>query len=69
MGEMFFFNTGSNLFPRESLALRYIDSNSLMRRSNCSAPIPPPGSPGVWKNMCVIKKGPALEKRVILVII
>ena len=35
----------------------------LMRRSNCSAPIPP----GVRENMRVIKKGGALEKRVILV--
>ena len=41
----------------------------LMCRSNCSAPIPPPGSPGVRENMRVIKKGGALEKRVILVII
>ena len=42
--------------------------NMLMRRSNCSAPIPP-GSPGVRENIRVIKKGGGLEKRVILVII
>ena len=32
-------------------------------------PPPPPGSPGVRENMRVIKKGGALENRVILVII
>ena len=40
-----------------------------MRRSNCSAHIPPPGSPGVRGKMLVIKKGGALEKRVIRVFI
>jgi len=33
--------------------------------SNCSAPIPPVGSPGVRGKMCVIKIGGALEKRLI----
>ena len=32
-------------------------------------PSPPPGSPGVRENMRVIKKGGALEKRVIIVFI
>ena len=32
-------------------------------------PHAPPGSTGVRENMCVIKKGGALEKRVIFVII
>ena len=35
-----------------------------MRRSNCSAPIPPPGgSPGIRGKTCVIKKGGALENK------
>ena len=40
----------------------------LMRRSNCSAPIPPGQTRGQRK-MCVINKGGALEKRVIIVFI
>ena len=36
---------------------------ALMRRSNCSAPVPP-GNPGVRRKMCVIKKGGALENEV-----
>ena len=39
-----------------------------MRRSNCSAPIPPPGSPGVRRKMCVKNKGGALEYEGIKVI-
>ena len=35
----------------------------VMRRSNCSALIPP-GSPGVRGKMCVIKKGGTLENKV-----
>ena len=40
----------------------------IMRRSNCSALTPSRGSPGVKGKLCVMKKGGALEKRVILVI-
>ena len=35
----------------------------LMRRSNCSFPIPQ-GSPGVRGKMCVIKRGGSLENKV-----
>ena len=35
-----------------------------MRRSNCSAPIPPSGSRGVRGKMSVIKKGEALENEI-----
>ena len=35
-----------------------------MRRSNCSAPILPPGSPGVRWKMGVIKKGEAPQNEV-----
>ena len=41
----------------------------LIRRSNYSVPIPPLGQPQVRRKMCVIKKGGALEKRVIRVFI
>ena len=36
----------------------------IMRRSNCSALIPPTGQPRGQRKMCVIRKGGALEKRV-----
>ena len=45
-----------------------LEKRVIMRRSNCSAPIPR-GSPGVRRKMCVINKGGALEKRVIRVFI
>ena len=54
--------------PRTYVASLYHKNLMVMRRSNSSDPIPPPGSPGVRENMRVIKKGGVLEKRVILVI-
>ena len=46
----------------ETLQVSYI--SYIMRRSNCSAPIPLPGSPGVTGKMFVIKMGGALENEV-----
>ena len=37
-----------------------------MRRSNCSATIPPPGCPGVKAKNGVIKKGGATKSEVML---
>ena len=41
-------------------------SCSLMRRSNCSAPSPHRGSPGVRRKMCLINKGAELKKEWLL---
>ena len=67
--ELFIYFGIQQEFDREICATIFSYDVIVMRHSNCSAPILPPGSPGVRQDMRVIKKGGALEKRVIFVAI